>query len=69
MENEISSGYLCEKLLHAKIVGNIPLFYGDDSAKIDFNPKSFIHITDLMKSLLLKKLLKLMRTTFYIKRF
>ena len=33
MENEISNGYLCEKLIHAKIAGNIPLFYGDDYAK------------------------------------
>lgn len=59
MENEISSGYLCEKLLHAKIVGNIPLFYGDDSAKIDFNPKSFIHITDFNEESLVKKIIEI----------
>ena len=55
MENEISSGYLCEKLIHAKIAGNIPLFYGDDYAKIDFNPNSFIHITDYTEESFLDK--------------
>jgi hypothetical protein len=56
MENEISSGYLCEKLIHAKIAGNIPIFYGDDSAKSDFNPDSFIHITDYSDKILLEKI-------------
>tara|TARA_X000001036_G_scaffold98400_1_gene91260 strand:+ start:659 stop:1510 length:852 start_codon:yes stop_codon:yes gene_type:complete len=56
MENEISKGYLCEKLIHAKIAGNIPLFYGDDYAKIDFNPNSFIHITDFDDESLLNKI-------------
>ncbi len=56
MENEISRGYLCEKLIHAKIAGNIPLFYGDDYAKIDFNPNSFIHITDFDDQSLLDKI-------------
>ena len=26
MENEISTGYICEKLIHAKIAGNVPYF-------------------------------------------
>ena len=56
MENEISKGYLCEKLIHAKIAGNIPLFYGDDYAKKDFNPNSFIHITDFDDESLLNKI-------------
>ena len=56
MENEISRGYLCEKLIHAKIAGNIPLFYGDDYAKIDFNPNSFIHITDFDDQSLLDRI-------------
>ena len=56
MENEISKGYLCEKLIHAKIAGNIPLFYGDDHAKIDFNPNSFIHITDFDDQSLLDRI-------------
>lgn len=50
MENEISTGYICEKLIHAKIAGNIPLFYGDDFAKSDFNEDCFIHITDYEES-------------------
>jgi len=56
MENEISKGYLCEKLIHAKVAGNIPLFYGDDFAKTDFNPDSFIHITDHTDESLMEKI-------------
>ncbi len=59
MENEISPGYLCEKLIHAKIAGNIPLFYGDDFAKIDFNPDSFLHITDFTEDNLLEKIVEI----------
>lgn len=59
MENEISNGYLCEKLIHAKVAGNIPLFYGDDYAKTDFNPDSFIHITDYSKEALLEKIIEI----------
>lgn len=53
MENEISTGYICEKLIHAKIAGNIPLFYGDAFAKSDFNENCFINITDYDESSLL----------------
>ena len=41
-ENSISNGYITEKLLQAKIAGCIPIYYGDDSVKFDFNEKCFI---------------------------
>ena len=41
MENQISDGYITEKLLHAKISGNIPIFYGDATVNKDFNPNCF----------------------------
>lgn len=45
LENSISSGYHTEKLLHAKVAGNIPLYYGADTVSEDFNKNSFINIT------------------------
>ena len=47
MENQISDGYITEKLLHAKISGNIPIFYGDAAVNEDFNPNCFIYINDI----------------------
>ena len=47
MENQISDGYITEKLLHAKICGNIPIFYGDATVNEDFNPNCFIHINEI----------------------
>jgi hypothetical protein len=41
-ENSITDGYITEKLLEAKIAGCIPIYYGDDSVKFDFNEKCFI---------------------------
>jgi len=32
-----------EKLLHGKIAGNIPIYYGDKTVSEDFNPDSFIN--------------------------
>ena len=47
MENQISGGYITEKLLHAKISGNIPIFYGDAAVNKDFNPNCFIYINEI----------------------
>jgi hypothetical protein len=46
-ENSISPGYHTEKLLHGKIAGNIPIYYGDKTVCEDFNPKSFINTVDM----------------------
>ena len=45
-ENNVSEGYVTEKLLHALVAGGIALYYGDTAAKQDFNPKAFIHFND-----------------------
>jgi len=42
-ENSITPGYHTEKLLHGKIAGNIPIYYGDKTVSEDFNPDSFIN--------------------------
>lgn len=42
-ENSVTPGYHTEKLLHGKIAGNIPIYYGDKTISEDFNPDSFIN--------------------------
>jgi hypothetical protein len=43
-ENSITEGYYTEKLLHAKIAGNIPIYYSDKKMSEDFNPKSCLNL-------------------------
>lgn len=45
-ENTIHSGYYTEKLLHAKIAGNIPIYHADKNMNIDFNTKGCLNLTD-----------------------
>ena len=41
-ENSSSQGYTTEKLLHAKIAGCIPIYWGDPKVERDFDTKGFI---------------------------
>ena len=41
-ENASSQGYTTEKLLHAKISGCIPIYWGDPKVERDFDTKGFI---------------------------
>lgn len=36
-ENSVFPGYFTEKLIHAKVAGNIPIYYSDSSFENDFN--------------------------------
>lgn len=45
-ENSITEGYYTEKLLHAKIAGNIPIYYSDRKMSDDFNPDSCLNLID-----------------------
>ena len=45
-ENNVSEGYVTEKLLHALVAGGIIFYYGDIAATQDFNPNAFIHFYD-----------------------
>jgi hypothetical protein len=45
-ENTLQPGYVTEKLLEAKVAGCIPIYYGSDSAKIDFNSKCYLNLID-----------------------
>lgn len=45
-ENTLSDGYVTEKLFEAKLGGCIPIYWGDEACKKDFNPASFIYAND-----------------------
>jgi len=45
-ENSEYPGYFTEKLLHAKIAGNIPIYYSDKSFKEDFNEKCCLNLVN-----------------------
>lgn len=55
-ENSITPGYHTEKLLHGKIAGNIPIYYGDETISQDFNPDCFINATYLSDEDLIEKI-------------
>jgi alpha(1,3/1,4) fucosyltransferase len=45
-ENSLTSGYYTEKLIHAKVAGCLPLYWGDEECKQDFNTNSFLNLND-----------------------
>ena len=47
-ENSAASGYVTEKLLHAKLAGCVPIYWGNASgAAADFDPAGFLDLTGL----------------------
>ena len=46
-ENSLYPGYYCEKLIHAKLAGCIPIYFADHYVK-DFRTSSFINIYDFL---------------------
>jgi hypothetical protein len=55
-ENSIYPGYHTEKLLHGKIAGNIPIYYGDSTISLDFNPECFINAFGMENEELVEKI-------------
>lgn len=49
-ENSITEGYTTEKLFEAKIAGCIPIYYGHQSAALDFNDQCYINYIDFNSS-------------------
>jgi len=45
-EANMRPGYVCEKILHAKAAGCIPLANIDKTVSTDFNPKCFLNLQD-----------------------
>jgi hypothetical protein len=58
-ENFVTPGYHTEKLLHGKVAGNIPIYYGDKSVGEDFNTNSFINAVDMSDEELIQKIIEL----------
>ena len=46
-ENSQAPGYITEKVLHAKMAGCIPLYWGDADTDTDFVPGSIINVSQL----------------------
>ena len=44
-ENMQQAGYITEKLLHAKMAGCVPLYWGDSDAATDFVANSFVNVS------------------------
>jgi GR25 family glycosyltransferase involved in LPS biosynthesis len=45
-ENSQTPGYVTEKLLHAKLAGCIPIYWGDPSVHLEFEKGSFLNVAD-----------------------
>lgn len=45
-ENESHAGYSTEKLIQPLLWGSIPIYWGDPTATLDFNPDRFINVHD-----------------------
>lgn len=54
-ENSIAPGYHTEKLLHGKISGGVPIYYGHPDLDIDFNPRCCIQAYGLGKAQLIER--------------
>ena len=55
-ENSQAPGYVTEKLLHAKMAGCVPLYWGDTTN--DFDPESYVNLSTLTDS---EKLVEVIR--------
>tara|TARA_Y100000310_G_C20606518_1_gene775768 strand:+ start:340 stop:1269 length:930 start_codon:yes stop_codon:yes gene_type:complete len=45
-ENSVGNGYVTEKIIHPLSVGSVPIYWGSDFVKQDFNEKCFINYGD-----------------------
>jgi hypothetical protein len=55
-ENSLSLGYHTEKLLHGKIAGGVPIYYGHESVSLDFNPHCCIQAAAYSPSELIERI-------------
>jgi hypothetical protein len=55
-ENTVTPGYHTEKLLHGKVAGNVPIYYGDETVSEDFNINGFINAVNMSDKELVEKI-------------
>jgi hypothetical protein len=58
-ENASYPGYVTEKLLHAKISGSFPLYYGNELFKDDFNKECCLNAKEMTLDELYDKVIEL----------
>jgi len=59
MENTLLNGYHTEKLIHAKIAGTIPIYYGSNTVINEFNKNAFIVFDYYKKRKSLNKIIEI----------
>lgn len=57
-ENSQAPGYITEKVLHAKMAGCVPLYWGDSQTDIDFAPNSFINLSSTTDPAMVVEIIK-----------
>jgi hypothetical protein len=58
-ENSIYPGYFTEKLFHAKLAGNIPIYCADEKFSEDFNSKCCINTLNMSMEEILQKVIEI----------
>ena len=64
-ENSQSPGYITEKLLHAKMAGCVPLYWGDPTlvgSTVDFVPNSFVNLSNMADATKIVDIMKKLET-------
>lgn len=51
-ENSSYPGYVTEKLFHAKLLGGVPIYWGNRTAAMDFNPEGYLFFDGNFDSLI-----------------
>jgi len=57
-ENSQAPGYITEKVLHAKMAGCVPLYWGDANTDSDFVPNSIINVSNVTNPSVLVDIMK-----------
>lgn len=50
LENSIVDGYVTEKIVEPMAASTVPIYWGSDMVKSDFNPDAFINVNDFADS-------------------
>lgn len=58
-EHSIYPGYITEKLFHAKLAGNIPIYYAHETFSEDFNQKCCINTVNMTMEEILENVIEL----------
>jgi GR25 family glycosyltransferase involved in LPS biosynthesis len=59
-ENSQASGYITEKVLHSKMAGCIPIYWGDNQTDSDFVPNSFVNLSNISDPQKVVEIIKLL---------